>query len=231
MIDLNIFTNCTEYNSKDSKLVETTLNSLYSKFDRDFFKCVKIYIDPYPHGENIDTYTQALQQLVPEAEITTTSGLADGYHQSIKNATSDYLFQLEHDWIFLDTIEHTIGQLINCMIVGDMKFLRFNKRPNHPSGTSWDRLFTPENVAGVDFCGVTRASNNPHIIDAKYFDKHHTDPDPYEPTRQAIEPKCSEARGVEDKLLNVPGYVYGPIGHAPTIQHIDGRCRPLPEQL
>ena len=231
MIDLNIFTNCTKYNSQDSRLVEATLNSFYSKFNRDFFKTIKIYVDLYPHGENIETYTQALQQLIPNAEIIRTSGLADGYHQSIKNAASDYLFQLEHEWVFLDTIEHTIGQLLNCMMVHNMKYLRFNKRPNCATGTSWDRHFAPETVCGVDFCRVEMPSNNPHIIDARHYNKYHTDPDPYHPERLAIEPKCDGSKGVEDKLRGLYGYVYGGLDHPAVVEHIDGRGRPLPEKL
>ena len=68
-----------------------------------------------------------------------------------------YLFFLEHDWIFLNNITHTINDLIKCMDKYiEINCILFNKKSN--------KIFSNQSIKETQYeiplCLTNRQSNN-----------------------------------------------------------------------
>jgi len=219
-VDLNIFTNCTKRYSDSGNLIGNTVKSLLNIFGDHHINFIRVFIDPQPCPEKLDSYIEYISKeaWLPQYgslidELFVTNGLADGYIKSTQVCDTDYIFQVEHDWIFLDTIKHDLGFLINCMKEQSMHHLRFNKRANIHK--PWDRL-TPISVLGCDFCKTSIRSNNPHIIDRQsYLNKWNSYID--------LSNTPNRADGIENKMVGLDGYIYGGFQYPQQIQHVDGR--------
>ena len=213
-VDLNIFTNCTEKYSDDGFLLGNTLNSIIEIFGTEHINDVRIFVDPEPCPDKLEIYMGKVSDVVPfEHDFVVTDGLADGYIKSTEICQSDYLFQVEHDWRFLPTITHDLGFLVNCMRKTGMEHLRFNKRYNVHAVN--ENLIEIE-VDGCKFCKTTKRSNNPHIIDrVSYLEKWNNIID------TSNTPK--RADGIENQMVGLTGYIYGPFNHPTQIFHTDGR--------
>lgn len=211
-LDVNLFTNCTEKYSNDSSLIKNTLNSFRERFG-DCINNLNIFIDPQPNEENYETYKKAILEDIRPDNIIKTNGLADGYVESTKFCETEYIFQLEHDWNFLPTITHSLEFLVNCMRKTGMEHLRFNKRHNIHAV---NEKLTEIEVDGCKFCKTTKRSNNPHIIDRKQY---------LEQWNRYIDLSNTPKRadGIENQMVGLTGYIYGPFNHPTQIFHTDGR--------
>lgn len=214
-VDLNIFTNCTEKYSDDGILLGNTLNSIIEIFGTEHINDVRIFVDPQPRPDKLETYMGKVSDVVPfEHEFVVTNGLADGYIKSTELCKSDYLFQVEHDWRFLPTITHSLGFLVNCMRKTGMEHLRFNKRYNVHAV---NETLTEIEVDGCKFCKTTKRSNNPHIINRRaYLEKWNGIID------TSNTPK--RADGIENKMVGLTGYIYGSLNYPTQVHHTDGRA-------
>jgi len=100
---------------------------------------------------------------------------------------------------------------------------RFNSTGSgHPTAVRFYRAcsWLEEQGSRFAFCRTPCVSNNPHVIHCRrYLDTAM----PY--VRHSPGP-----RGIEEHLLNrgVAAAIYGRMGLAPTVRHLDGRCGSRP---
>lgn len=233
MIDLNIFTNCTALNSDDCSLMSKTLNSWCDFFGKDNINEIHIYIHPEPNKEKYNVYYDKVNEYFSEFGkpyiIRKTDGLADGYIQSTHDSKTEYIFQLEHDWIFCDTVTHSLNDLLDVMKSRKIEHLRFNKRINGDRPKHKEDM-VEESINNIPFCKITRGyrSNNPHIIHREsYINKWNKKIKNFPVMDIPGRPYKRGSWGIEQmfKSLGVGGYVYGKYGLPPQIKHIHGRER------
>ena len=213
-IDLNIFSNCTTNFSDSAELINQTYKSFVNCFSLDFIGEVRVFVDPHPKYSALEKYVNEIHKVIPNQGIHVTDGLTDGFIKSTEICNSDYIFQLEHDWLFTKEVNHSLGNIINFMQGVDAEHFRFNKRPNIIAGA--DATLVEINHNGFKACKTNIRSNNPHIINRKsYIDKCN-----HILTRN--DPRGRQF-GVEDNLDDAGGgYIYGPLNHPAQIIHTDG---------
>lgn len=206
-ISLNIFTNCTR-SAPNTDIIKKT----YESFCNTFGEIIPtVYCDPNPMHLKYGSYIDNLYKIFPN--IITARSLSDGYVQSIRSGNSDYLFQLEHDWIFNENVGHSLEQIIRLMRENNIYHLRFNKRKNIIAG--WDESLEERKAGGIQYCETRILSNNPHIINRK---KYQTD--------LIRKIKVSPgSKGIESEFRNTGyiGAIYGGLNYPATIQHLDAR--------
>jgi hypothetical protein len=223
MIDLNIFTNCTKFNSDTCYLISKTLDSWCKIFGKNNINEIHIYIHSEPNKEKYNVYYNAVNDYFSKFGkpyiIQKTNGLADGYVQSTHDSKTEYIFQLEHDWIFCDTITHSLKDILDAIKSKNIEYFKFNKRINGDRPKHKEDM-VEENINDIPFCKITKGyrSNNPHIIHREtYLNKWN---------KKIIEwPKRHGADGIEQmfRSLRAGGYVYGRYRHQPSIKHFNGK--------
>lgn len=214
-VDLNIFSNCTKLNSSDDTVIKSMFKSWTSIFNISAINNVNIFIDPQPNESMYGQYSRSVKEYFLKEDIQCTvhktNGLADGYIKSVNICETDYIFQIEHDWIFLDTIKHTLSEILECMIMENIEHLRFNKRKNVNAVN--ERLCEVE-INGIKLCRTTKRSNNPHVIDrGSYMNKWNDYID--------LSNTPKRADGIENKLVGQTGFIYGGILYPQQIKHTD----------
>jgi hypothetical protein len=217
-IELHIFTNST-VNAPDTWHIETTYKSFCDTFKKEM--PVTVWCDKNPNQEKAFEYIDALRKIFPVVNHE-VGGLSHGYHLSVFNSKSEFLFMLEHDWQFYaDRIPHTLDQIVDGMRKDNILHLRFNRKlhGNHPDG----HASLGQDMDWVDYEGsvfpysmVNMVSNNPHIINRERWLK--------EAAPHAHYVGFGKSYGLEEYLTASPirGSIYGPRGHPPTILHTDG---------
>jgi len=207
-IELHIFSNSTIH-APSTELLEQTYKSLIEVFKLKM--PVKVWCDPNPNTKMSEKYLENIKKIIPNVELT--ESLSDGYIKAIKNSKSDYMFMVEHDWSFLPTIENSLEEILFDMEYKDLWFLRFNKRSNTIKAT--DKWLNAGKGKYIHYCETPSLSNNPHIINRiKYI------------TKALPYTKISKGSvGLEERFTNqdISGFLYGPLNHPSTIQHLDGR--------
>ena len=68
--------------------------------------------------------------------------------KAILGSKSDYLFMLEHDWLFVGAHNAFLDEIMDVMAAAGITHFRFNKRANVVAG--WDRL--QEGRTNGDYC-------------------------------------------------------------------------------
>ena len=216
IVNLNVFTNVTSPNVRHC-LVPEAVNSFFHAFASsvgEFQIVTRIFIDPKPHRENFDNWIHAINTGLPNiaVEIIATEGLIDGFWRSVKMSEGGYAIQLEHDFVFLKSrICHGLDQIIDEMRRADLNFIRFNKRRNVRFG--YDLFVDPEPFTTIPLSRISGRSNNPQMIDVKYYRKlSESIPD-------------IQRLGLEGGLCRYVGggHLYGGPGWPRTVQHLDGR--------
>jgi hypothetical protein len=214
MIELNIFTNCIP-TAPSIEVIKNTYNSFVEAFG-SFDIPITIYIDPRPHYEAYNAYKEALKAHF-NCNIVETTSLSDGYIKSITNSKSDYLFQLEHDWLFNShLIKHTLDEITSVMRKKGLYHFRFSKHHNtlKPFLMKWQTIMEEKECDGLWYCETDNLSNNPHIIDRKkyltFLDKIRLD---------------TGSHGIEERLTKkgLIGCQYGSLDYPPTIKHLNGK--------
>jgi len=210
-IELNIFTNCSQHAPK-TDIIEKTYLSFVKTFG---YHDYKIWLDKHPEGDRLFEYENNLNFKFG-GPINITESLSDGYIQAIQQSDADYLFMLEHDWIFNDNIRHGLTAFTQSMRCQNLYHLRFNKRKNEP--IKWDNTLTEFGLgANLRLCKTPVLSNNPHIIDRKkYLDFIELEYIVTMPGSKGLEEIIS-------KQTHLNGAIYGPLGYPATVTHLDGR--------
>ena len=212
-VDLNIFTNCTKNFSNNASLITNTFNSFVDTFSLDLINNIRVFVDPQPKDCNLNNYIEQIKKNIPYDEIIITNGLADGYIKSINICESDYLFQLEHDWIFTKNIKHSLNDIMSLIVGIDSEHFRFNKRSNVVHG---EDVLVERSYDGMKYCKTPIRSNNPHIINRKsYIDKWNA--------HINLNNILNGSNGIENNLKNTGGFVYGPMHMSQSIIHTDGK--------
>lgn len=210
-IELSIFTNSIP-TAPSTAILEKTFRSFVDTFGGI---PAKLYLDPKPNRAAADDYIRNLRKQFGLNPIITTS-LSDGYIRSIKESKADYLFQLEHDWTF-QNINHSLPQILEAMAAANIYHFRFSKHPNTltPGLMKWQTIMVEKESAGIKYCETDNLSNNPHIIDRKYYLENIL-------SRITILPG---SRGIEENLTKkeLIGCQYGPLDYPETIKHLQGR--------
>ncbi len=231
MIDLNIFTNCTLNNSDDCSLISTTLNSWCKFFKKDNINEIHIYIHPEPNNEKYSVYYNKINEHFSEFgkpyTIRKTNGLADSYVQSTHDSKTEYIFQLEHDWTFCNTITHELEDLLDVMKLRNIEHLKFNQKINGARPKHKEDM-VEESINNIPFCRMTKGyrSNNPHIIHRESYINKWNEKIKNFPIRNIPgRPHIRGSWGIEHMFasIGVGGYVYGEYGLPPQIKHTHGR--------
>lgn len=208
-IDLHIFTNST-INAPSTDTIITTYNSFCNAFKTDIKPT--IWCDVHPVTNVAKQYIKELIKVF--GNCTPTKSLSDGYVKAIKQSKSDFLFMLEHDWIFLPTIKNSLEQIIDVMQSEDIMHLRFNKRKNKVIHT--DKWLKEKKSELFYYCETPSVSNNPHIINKqKYIEKAF-------PLISIKKGSLGLEHKLNDRLI---GTIYGPLDYSPTVAHLDGRLQ------
>lgn len=210
-IELSLFTNCTR-TAPSLAIIQKTFNSFLATFGEI---PAKIYLDPGPNNPAFERYRENIIKQFGIEPILTSS-LSDGYIKSIRGSEADYLFQLEHDWIF-QNIKNTIPEILAAMVAAGIYHFRFSKNPNTITEQlmKWQTVMVEKEAAGIKYCETDNLSNNPHIIDRKYYLKNLID-------KISILPG---SRGIEGNLTKkgLIGCQYGGLDYPRTIIHLQGR--------
>jgi len=212
MIELHMFTNSTTLHSPSTGLIERAAESFAVTFGQ---VVTTVWCDQHPNEQQAPEYVAALRKRFPR--VVESDSLSDGYLRAVRGSEADFLFMLEHDWEFLE-IPITLDDICGQMEESELTHLRFNKRANRP--LIWDKWLKEEQGSRFAFCRTPCVSNNPHVIHCRrYLDTAM----PY--VRHSPGP-----RGIEEHLLNrgVAAAIYGRMGLAPTVRHLDGRCGSRP---
>ena len=208
-IALNIFTNSTA-SSPSTDIIRRTYDSFCDTFGYNY--PVTVWCDIHPNIDKFPEYITRLKKIFPE--VVTTNSLSDGYSKSVKYTDTEFLFQLEGDWIFnKDLIKHSLEEICDEMEFRGLYHFRFNKRPNVVA--LWDTELKEFNGNDVVYCETPCLSNNPHIIAVKKY-------------REICLPRLkleSGSKGIEEHLTNkgLTGAIYGGKNYPSCIIHQDGK--------
>jgi len=208
LIELHVFTNSTN-SAPSTKLIENTFKSFCRTFNDSLN--VTVWCDIHPNIEASSLYIENLKKIFNIVNETTS--LSDGYTKAIKNSSAEFLFMLEHDWIFNNNIKHNLNTILEVMLKDDLMHLRFNKRVN--VGKKFDKGIREVNNQKMSYCITPGISNNPHIIQRKKY------VDLALPLINVRE----KSFGIEKELSNsdLLGAIYGPLNYPSTITHVDGK--------
>lgn len=182
-----------------------------------------VWCDPKPNRGMAKRYMLNLRKHF--ADVRPTVSLSDGYIKAVQSSKTDYLFVLEHDWVFhTERINHSLAEIMQFMADAGYYHLRFNQFENQPRPWKklWDVTLTPKTYTlpdgrNLDYCITPCCSNNPHIIDRKRYIGF---------IKSRLIRVMGGSKGVEELMSRnkyTYGAIYGPLGHEPTIQHLDGR--------
>lgn len=211
-IELHMFSNCTP-SSPSTEVIRKTYASFCETFGA---MSATVWCDPNPRPAHFAKYRSNL--LKNFKVVNKCTSLSDGYIKAIESSTADFLFMLEHDWLFRrDLVKHGLDDIIEEMKASGIFHFRFNKRPTVIAG--WDKELHQMEGFCLTWCKTHILSNNPHIIDRKkylgFIRKKYI----------AVQPG---SKGIEERISKMPdtwGAIYGPMGYPATVDHIDGRRR------
>ncbi len=184
--------------------------------------------------------------LLKHAELIKTQSLCDGYKKAIELCKTPYLLFLEHDWIFLPNIIHSLSDLTNLMNQhNEINCILFNKLYNIPYDYQTIQYFN----YSVPLCLTNRQSNNPNLLRIEHALKIRYNLIKNEgcSVHPSIEYKYKFNNGLElpnycggiecelcifcDKNINniklLGTYLYGSVNMNPTVTHTDGCNRYL----
>ena len=186
--------------------------------------------------------------LLKHATFIKTQGLCDGYKKAIELCKTPYLFFLEHDWIFLDNITHSLKDFVNIMDKNkEINCILFNKMNN--LSRPYQKFYKSKQY-NIPLLLTNRQSNNPNILRIEHAKKiryplikntgcsvHPGIEYYYSINNMKIPNYCG---GIECELCNFCGenenninilgtYIYGNYGYNPTVIHSDGCSRNILE--
>ena len=213
-IELNIFTNST-VNAPSTNIIQQTYESFCNKFGSI---SPIVWCDTHPNTEAADSYIANLKEVFPTVMVT--QSLSDGYVKAITRSSADYLFMLEHDWNFLNTITHSLEDIIEEMEHWNYWYMQFHQHDNDViigrEGLKERARLTNLPYIAVPHCSTTHVSNNPHIINRqRYID-----------TALKFVKIREGSEGIEWELIKsrqLTGTIYGHLGHLATIRHTNGK--------
>ena len=209
LIELHLFTNST-VNSPSTTHIEETYQSFLDTFKANMK--ITVWCDPNPNTNFSKEYSEKLSKLFPK--VVPTVSLSDGYTKAVRSSDCDFLFMLEHDWIFLPTITNTLEEILDQMQDDKIMHLRFNKRQTVVKLS--DKFLTEKKGKSFSYCVTPSVSNNPHIIARKLYSK------------KALKylQSTNGSKGIEEVLSSqkeILGAIYGPLDYPKTCEHINGR--------
>ncbi len=215
-IELHVFTNST-ISSPSTEMIENTVLSFNKAFDNSIK--IEVWCDPNPYLDSASLYITNLKKIFPIVNLS--KSLSEGYVRAIKKSNSDFIFMLEHDWEFLPTINHSLGDIIELIYNEGITHFRFNKRSNIPR--KFDINLKEIKHGDIHYCLTNGVSNNPHIIDRKKY------------IQEALKfiQISEKSRGIEKQLSNqgIRAAIYGGKHYPATVLHKDGkRTRKLNEK-
>lgn len=234
-LTLNLFTNATYEIAKRKTIKET-----YDSFCNTFGQPDKINIfynkAPNKNKSHIIKYENYLRQSF-DAKLYITSGLADGWMKSLELSETEFIFHLEHDFIFVkEKIHQDLKTLQNIMLRNDLFYLLFPRSldTEYDVYKDWDvYLKTGERPTpyfpiaevtyeGVKFRKLTGLSNNPQLL---HKERYKNKALPYL-TKNHNRIVYERDYGVEQNLKDYNGegaILYGGQGENDIVYHINGR--------
>ena len=248
------------------KKQENTINSFYNIFKVNQKLKTFVFYDEKPLSK-IDTkielynnekyadykipgekYLNNLKEIeyLRDSEFIKTKSLCDGYIKAMNMCDTNYLFFLEHDWIFNNNIKNSMQELITLMDKNiEVNCILFNKLKNTP--TSFQQFYKSKQFQ-IPLLLTNRQSNNPNLIRVshakdvriKLLSDNGCSCHPgiefyYNINNMKIPNYCGGIEcelckycGQDKNIVNQLGtYIYGPINYNETIYHSDGCNRAL----
>ena len=180
--------------------------------------------------------------LLKHASFIKTKSLCDGYKKAIELCETKYLFFLEHDWIFLSNITHSLKELVEIMNKNnEVNNILFNKLSNNP--LSYQLFYNNNKNYEIPLLLTNRQSNNPNLLRVDHAKEiryplinnngcslHPGIEFYYYVNKMKLPNYCG---GIECELCDLCGnnenkvrmlgtYIYGELNKNPTIIHSDG---------
>jgi hypothetical protein len=207
-VELHIATNATDL-APSTLMVEVC----YESFTRLLGRLhPTVWLDPHPCRDRAEEYAGRLRSL--GWAVFMTGSLHQSQRSAIEHATAPFLFFLEHDWLFVGNIAHTIDQILQAMDAAKLNYLRLNQRANRVKAT--DRWLKPREALGVPYLLTPSLSNNPHILRVETYRRYLAAGWLDRKFRGGFEQALPGHRGIV-------GAIYGAIGDPPAVWHINGR--------
>lgn len=208
------------------------------------------------NGIHCDDYKPVCEQYIknlkniPEfknAQFIHTKSLCDGYKQVLRLCNTPYLFFLEHDWIFLSNITHTLEDLvtylnnhneINCILFNKMKNIKYsyqtirelmheipvcltNRQSNNPNLMRVDHaLKIKDGLINENGCSVHPNIEFKYSVDGFLLPNY----------CGGIECELTEYCNKNNQTTELGTVLYGPVNFSPTVSHSDGCDRNLLEK-
>ncbi len=207
-LELHIFTNSTDL-SPSIKLIKDTYDS--------FIQCFKIeidpiiWLDPKPNVTEAEKYKKKLLKIFKH--LNYSESLSDGYIKAVNSSKANFLFMLEHDWLFSE-IPNSLNEILEIMQEDEIMHLRFNQRANMVEKS--DKYLIEKKSRLFKYCQTPSLSNNPHIINRKLYKKNAL---PF--LKAGI--GSSGIEGVLNGIENLEGSIYGGVNNPKVIFHTNGR--------
>ena len=201
IVRLNLFTNC---KPKAFDLLKRAYESFLDTFEKI---PLTIYCDPKPDIEHFQEYKQNIKNYFKTDLIETTT-LSDGYIKSLE-AKEDYLFQLQHDFVF-QNINHSLKEILSVMDKTNNLYLGFNSHQNKIMEYYYSFMREKE-YNGLKYIEMDNISDRPHIINRKLY-------------KEKCLPKIKLTGRLEEIEVSltkneITGIQYGGIDYPPTIIH------------
>jgi len=208
-IELHLFTN-SSISSPSTSLIEKTYKSFLKTFKINLETFV--WVDPNPNIKEFEEYQKNLKKIFKNIQVS--NSLSDGYVRGVDQSNKDFLFMLEHDWIFTENLKHSLEDILKVMYDNNLIHLRFNKRNNIVK--NWDKELLEVKTPIFDYCLTSNISNNPHIINRSIW---------LTEAKKYIKIQKGNT-GIEQELIkaNLKGAIYGGLNYPNTIQHLDGKA-------
>lgn len=210
-VELNIFTNST-VNAPSTDHIDQCLQTFVSIFGKNIF--TRVWCDPKPNTESSEEFIDKIKKKFNH--VTLTTSLSDGYIKALDSSESSYMFMLEHDHILLDSIKHSLDEIIDQMEHDNLWYLRFNRRQNVVMKT--DRWLEEKQGKHFKYCVTPAMSNTPHIIHRSTYRRI---AQPY----IKISPGSYGIEQILNKVRDINGNLYGPLNYEKTSHHLDGRFK------
>jgi len=215
MIELHIFTN-TNYTSPKTNLILKTYFSFLEVFGNYSIGNTIVWMDKHPNIDRAEEYFKNISEHF--SDVRQTQSLSEGYVKAINETKADFLFILEHDWIFKKSlITNTLDEIVSTMCLDGIVHLRFNKFSNKVN--SYDTSVIPKKGDKIEYCITNTSSNNPHLINVRLYRE-------FALRHVKI---LAGSKGIEELLIyrGHKSAIYGPLNYPKTIIHLDGRLRSI----
>ena len=219
-ITFNLFTNCT-INSPKIFPINILFKSLLDTFNLDPTKIkINIFIDNNPYKKNYDNFLKNLKKyfssMKTNAVFYKTKSLVDGFAKTFDICDTQFIFNLEHDWIFYKrNIMHTLDEILNSIQDEEVSIVKLHSHSIRED--TYSKKLNKTYFNNIKYYQCSSTSNYCQIINRERYKKKYL---------KLIDLNAIKSYGIESNLQNVSdNYIYASKNNLRAIQHINGRIK------